>query len=291
MAATKAWDTVFPNQFTNRIRKPRTVGVTMLIDKNLGTSGLTDLLETAGDAIDQIKFAFGTSVALDERTIRIKIELIHAHRIDMYPGGTLLEAAIVHNVLPEFLRRASSLGFTMIEVSDGTIRMQPEQRADVIKRALDMGFKVISEVGKKDPRHQPSVELMQALIGADLSLGVNYVIIEAREAGQGVGIYDAVGAVDQVELNELVSGIDDLEKIVWEAPLSSQQAYLINRFGPNVNLGNIQPTDALALEALRCGLRFETLRKVATEHEHETMPATHDPWARLLSVAQNSRGD
>ena len=289
MTTAKAWDAVFNAQFAQRARKPRHVGVTMVIDKNLGTRGLADLLETAGDAIYHIKFAFGSSVALSESLIRTKIEMIRAHGVEVYPGGTLLQAAICHDVLPQYFQQAGTLGFTMIEVSDGTITLPPDQRAAVIKRAQDMGFKVISEVGKKDPRHQPSTGQMQALIAADLALGVDYVIIEAREAGHGVGIYDASGAVDQAELNALVGGIEDLEKIVWEAPLSPQQAYLVNRFGPNANLGNIAPLDAQALEALRRGLRFETLRKLAAEHD--AAEALHDPLSRLLAVAHNTAGD
>src|SRR5947207_14995702 len=96
---TKAWDSVFPNQIDIRAHKPRKVGVTMVIDKNLGTAGLTDLLETAGDAIDQIKFAFCTSVALDQQTLRTKIDMIRAHGSNEYSGGTLLEAANAQVVL------------------------------------------------------------------------------------------------------------------------------------------------------------------------------------------------
>jgi len=49
-----------------------------------------------------------------------------------------------------------------------------------------------------------------------------------------------------------------MEKIIWEAPLKSQQAKLINDFGPNVNLGNIPPSETMALEALRRGYRSDT---------------------------------
>ena len=31
--------------------------------------------------------------------------------------------------------------------------------------------------------------------------------------------------------------------------------------GPNVSLGNVKPRDVLGLEALRCGLRYETFRQ------------------------------
>jgi (2R)-phospho-3-sulfolactate synthase (ComA) len=33
---------------------------------------------------------------------------------------------------------------------------------------------------------------------------------------------------------------------------------MVNTFGANVNLGNIQPNDVISLEALRCGLRGDT---------------------------------
>jgi phosphosulfolactate synthase len=55
--------------------------------------------------------------------------------------------------------------------------------------------------------------------------------------------------------------VADLDKIMWEAPLKNQQQYLILRFGPNVNLGNVPTVDILALEALRQGLRGDTLKR------------------------------
>jgi phosphosulfolactate synthase len=40
---------------------------------------------------------------------------------------------------------------------------------------------------------------------------------------------------------------------------------LIRKFGTNVGLGNIHPSEILALESLRCGLRFDTLHAVTGE--------------------------
>ena len=40
-----------------------------------------------------------------------------------------------------------------------------------------------------------------------------------------------------------------------------QEAQVILQFGPNVRLGNVKPRDVLGLEALRCGLRYETFRQ------------------------------
>ena len=45
---------------------------------------------------------------------------------------------------------------------------------------------------------------------------------------------------------------------MFEAPRKDQQAWLIRYVGPEVNLGNVAPRDALGLEALRLGLRADT---------------------------------
>ena len=88
------------------------------------------------------------------------------------------------------------------------------------------------------------------------------VIVEARESGRGVGIYDRSGAVDEGEVDLIVSGMDNVDDLMWEAPIKGQQLYMINRFGVNVNLGNVPVADVLAVEALRVGLRGDTLKPV-----------------------------
>jgi phosphosulfolactate synthase len=47
--------------------------------------------------------------------------------------------------------------------------------------------------------------------------------------------------------------------VIWEAPVKNQQVYFISLLGANVNLGNIAPNEVVALEALRLGLRGDTL--------------------------------
>lgn len=288
MTQPKTWNGVFHQKFYERAAKPRTLGLNVVIDRALGINALADLLDTAGDAIDQIKFAFGTSFALNAETVRKKIEMIRARGIDVYPGGTLGEAAIMQGVLPEYIARVVDLGFTAVEISDGTIHLPSDERACAIRAARAANLKVITEVGKKDPRHQPSVGRMRAQIAADFDEGASYVVIEARESGRGVGIYDMTGAVNQSELHALVQGLKQLDRLIWEAPQTGQQAFLIAHFGANVNLGNIATLDVLALEALRAGLRFETLRPIAAERG--LMETDEDMLARFLAAANNTLG-
>lgn len=172
-----------------------------------------------------------------------------------------MEVALWQRRYPEYLKRCKDIGFDAIEISDGTIEFDLETRRDCIKRAVDMGFGVVTEVGKKNPNEKVALDLMYREIASDLDCGAFKVIVEAREAGKGVGIYDAEGKVKEDEIDNIIAGVDDATKLEWEAPIKNQQQHLILRFGPNVNLGNVPPEDILALEALRCGLRGDTLKK------------------------------
>jgi phosphosulfolactate synthase len=257
----KAWENVFQMPEPGRSMKPRTNGFTMVLDKGLGRNAVDDLMATASDYIDFLKFSFGTSAFYDEKVLREKVEIVTSAGVDIYPGGTFLEVTVWQNRYQAYLDRAKELGFTAIEVSDGTMEMTDVQRADCIKRALDAGFKVLTEVGKKSPDEKIAVAAMHRLIAHDLELGALLVIVEAREGGKGIGIFDKSGAVDESEVDQIIAGVDDLDKLMWEAPIKNQQQYMIMRFGNNVNLGNIPTTDVLAMEALRQGLRGDTLKR------------------------------
>lgn len=266
---TKAWHNLLPQLAPERtVSKPREQGLTMVLDRCQALYATEDMLALTGDYIDHIKLSFGTSVFLDEPLLRRKIELARARQIEVYPGGTLMEVTLTRGVYPQYVKRAKELGFTALEISDGTITMTSQIRQDAIKRALDAGFKVITEVGKKDPTIHFSPGEICDQIASDLALGADKVIIEARESGMGVGVYDAQGALRQEEITAIMSCLGDSQgDIIWEAPLQRQQAGLILRCGSNVNLGNIKPRDVLGLEALRCGLRFETFRHFAPQLE------------------------
>jgi phosphosulfolactate synthase len=257
----KAWHGVFRMPEPGRSMKPRSNGFTMVLDKGLGPRATEDLMATAADYVDFLKLSFGTSAFYDEKVLREKVDIVTGTGVDIYPGGTFLEVTVCQDCYPAYLQRARELGFTAIEVSDGTMQMTDQSRGDCIKRALDAGFKVLTEVGKKRPEEKVAVAEMHRLIGHDLELGAIQVIIEAREAGKGVGVFDKSGTVNEGEVHQIVAGVADLDRLMWEAPIKNQQQYLILRFGNNVNLGNIPTSDILALEALRQGLSGDTLKR------------------------------
>ncbi|MGZ7094847.1 MAG: phosphosulfolactate synthase [Methanobacterium sp.] len=254
----KAFNFIAPE----RNSKPRKNGITMILDKGMGLNVISDLMEVSGEFIDLAKFGWGTSALHGRDIIKNKAEMYLSYDVNPYPGGTLFELAYLKNKFEEFLNEADKLGFKAIEISDGSINLPLQDRGKAIKEANENGFLVISEVGKKDPSsdHKLNISNRIDLIKFDLDKGADKVLIEAREGGKDIGIYDECGDVKEDEL-EAIAKIDG-KKLIWEAPLKNQQAYLILKFGANVNLGNISPEEVTALETMRRGLRGDTLGKV-----------------------------
>lgn len=256
------WMELMQFPIKGRSQKPRHKGLTMILDKGLGVEETRSLLQTAGAYIDLIKLGFGTSALYPQKVLNDKIKLARDYGIDVYPGGTFLEIALLQHKLKEFLSMARTLGYTAIEVSDGTVSISPELRASTVAQAVDFGFKVLTEIGKKNPMDRVPVEKSVEQIYADLKNGAYKIIVEGRESGRDTGLYDQEGHLARMHVTLMLSAVDTPDRLIWEAPLKEQQQELILDFGPDVNMGNIPPFEAIALEALRVGLRGDTLRSV-----------------------------
>jgi phosphosulfolactate synthase len=258
-----AWSGVIDHAWVPRSGRPRDRGVTMVIDTGLGVATAADLIETSGSYIDHWKFGFGTSAALPRDLLRRKLAFLASHGFLTYPGGTLLEVAIVQQHCRVFMGRARDLGFSAVEISDGTLPLPLLRRRNIVRCAIDAGLVAITEVGKKDPTTQPDARELADLALQDLEWGATWVLVEGRESGKGVGIYDSEGEIFGEMLDQMADAMGDkIDRLIWEAPLKPQQAALVRRFGNDVSLGNVRWDEVLALEALRAGLRFETLQPI-----------------------------
>ncbi|WP_024298916.1 phosphosulfolactate synthase [Methylomicrobium lacus] len=244
--------------------KPRKTGCTMVMDVGKGLFETQSILEMSEAYIDHWKFAFGTSVFVEKTRLQEKLRLLAEHNILTFPGGTLLEVAMLKMHCRVYMTHAKELGFQAVEISDGTLPIPRFRRRRIIECALNTGLIPITEVGKKDPKRQPTVDQLADEILQDLEWGAAWVILEGRECGQGVGVFDDAGNVEGFEVERLVELLGSrIDALIWEAPLKAQQVYFIEKFGVNVGLGNISPDQILAVEALRNGLRFDTLNRVS----------------------------
>ncbi|MGC1419972.1 MAG: phosphosulfolactate synthase [Acidimicrobiales bacterium] len=244
-------------QLPNRSSKPRRAGLTMVIDKGIPRAHFTDLIQSAGDYVDFVKFGWGTSVVSAD--MKEKIRVLQEEDIAFYLGGTLFEKYIVQNRFDQFRELCFNYGCEYIEVSNGTVDLSDARKSQYVA-ALSKDFKVISEVGSKDRVHSENMAPNKWIeyINDDVSAGAVLVTLETRESGHG-GICRPDGELRYGLIEEILTCGIDSNVLLFEAPTMELQSYFVRRLGPDVNLGNIAPSDIVGLETIRLGLRSDTL--------------------------------
>ena len=235
----------------------------MVLDKGLGLETAESLMNISGEYVDYLKFGWGTSIVHEQDIIKAKVRMYLDHDITPYTGGTLFELAYMNDKLDEFFKEAHNLGFPAIEISDGSTNINHDDKLDCIKRAKREGFEVLSEVGKKNPELDKELALEERIgyMQDELDAGSSLVIVEAREGGKNIGIFDKAGNAKEDEIDVILDKINP-KKILWEAPNKDQQVFFILKLGNTVNLGNVSSDDITSLETLRQGLRGDTVGKL-----------------------------
>ena len=236
-----------------RAKRPRKDGVTMVMDKGLSLRQAEDMLDSSGDFIDFVKLGFGTSVIT--KNLAEKIKLYQQASIKTYFGGTLFEAFVIRNMFDDYCSFIDKYKLDAAEVSDGSIEIKHDKKCEYIRK-LAKNYTVLSEVGSKEEGVIIRPAMWIKMMNTELEAGSWKVIAEARESGT-VGIYRSSGHAHTSLVSKITSSVKQ-ENIIWEAPNKSQQVWWIKQVGANVNLGNIAPNEALALETLRLGLRGDT---------------------------------
>jgi phosphosulfolactate synthase len=239
-----------------RPKKPRTAGITMVIDKGMSIRETEDFLSMGADYTDVVKLGWGTSVITPR--LSDKLSVFANHNIPVYFGGTLFEIFYIRGMLNEYCRILEKYKIGSLEVSNGSMDIPLEEKCKVIQ-TLSRNFEVYSEVGSKDAKKIIAPYLWVEMMQAELNAGATKVIAEARETGT-VGMFNSGGEIRSDLIDEIIHHVPP-HNILWEAPQKSQQVWFINLLGHNVNLGNIPPQEALPLETLRLGLRGDTFDK------------------------------
>ena len=244
-------------QLPERDAKPRVRGLTAAIDPGLPAEQFADSIRSGASLVDYVKFGWGT--ALVTSFLDAKIDALRQAGVGFYLGGTLFEKFVLQGRFDDFRRLCHDLGCEHVEVSNGTIDLDHVEKARFIKE-LARDFKVIAEVGSKDPEQSENMAPNKWIdyINADLDAGAVLVTLESRESGHG-GICRPNGGLRFGLIEEILTcGIDPFV-LMFEAPLIELQAYFVKRLGPNVNLGNIPLAQLVSVETIRLGLRSDTL--------------------------------
>jgi phosphosulfolactate synthase len=244
-------------ELPSRSVKPRKSGFTMVIDNGIPLRYFSDLVQSASDYVDFVKFGWGTSVvAMD---MKEKMSVLVEEKISFYLGGTLFEKYVVQNRFDQFRELCQGYGCEFVEVSNGTIDLSDAKKSEYVAE-LGKDFQVISEVGSKDRIHSENMAPNKWIdyINDDLSAGAVLVTLETRESGHG-GICRADGELRYGLIEEILTCGIDSNALLFESPTTELQSYFVRRLGPDVNLGNIAPSDIVGLETIRLGLRSDTL--------------------------------
>jgi phosphosulfolactate synthase len=239
-----------------RATKPRTAGLTHVIDSGLSAGEADGMLRQAAAHIDTVRLGWGSAYVSAD--LDAKLEAYRTHDVPVMLGGTLTELAWLHGCVADLCGWIDELGIDRIEVSSGVVAIPPADKTALIERLAER-YTVYAEVGEKDPDALMAPYRWVQLIREALEAGAEMVVCEGRATGTA-GLYRPDGEARTGLIDEIVHEIDR-RRLVFEAPLKHQQVWLIERYGGDVNLGNVPPAEVLSLETLRLGLRADTLAR------------------------------
>lgn len=237
-----------------RAAKPRSRGITHVLDSGLTPDGTRAFLGQAGPLVDIVKVGWG--IGYVDPALGTRVGICADHGCPVSLGGTLLEVAALQDRVGELRDWALGIGVTHVEVSDG-LRALPAGRKQALIRELVADFVVLAETGAKEGNYPPTPAEWAEEMVRDLDAGASWVIAEGRESGT-VGLYRADQGVREDLVSAIVAWVPP-DRVIFEAPRKSQQAWFVRQFGADVNLGNVAPASVLALETLRLGLRADTV--------------------------------
>jgi len=245
----------------SRATKPRSTGLTMVIDGGIPLKMFADIISSTPELIDFVKFGWGTAIVTGG--LQQKIDVLREHGIGFYLGGTLFEKYVMQERFDDYKRFCVELGCEHVEVSNGTVTMSNAEKASYIRKLVG-DFTVVSEVGFKDPDRSEQLPPSKWIeyINEDLAAGATMVTLEARESGKS-GICRPDGALRFGLIEDVLSAGVGQDQLLFEAPTTTLQTYFITRLGTDVNLGNVPASAVIGLETLRLGLRADTLTHFA----------------------------
>ncbi len=242
--------------------KPRTRGLTEIRGPYytvMGPRYLQDVLDTAGDYVDSLKFAAGSFSILPKKALREIIDIAHSHDVLVSTGGWI-EYVLTQGkpVVDRYIEEVKSLGFDILEISSGFISIPEDDWLALVERVKDKGLKPKPEVGIQwGAGGATSVGELEAEGVRDpgraihaakrfLDAGAYLIMIESEGITENVKAW-RTDVVSQI-INELGT-----EKVMFEAADPDVFAWYVKNYGADVNLF-VDHSQIVQLEILRRGI-------------------------------------
>jgi phosphosulfolactate synthase (CoM biosynthesis protein A) len=246
----------------HREPKPRTKGLTEIRAAYytfFGPSYFKDILETAGNYVDSIKFAGGSFTFMNPEKIREINELAHRSGTLVSTGG-FLEYVLTQGpeAVKQYIQECKELGFDIIEISTGFISIPSDDWLRLIEEVQKAGLKAKPEVGIQfGAGGDTAAESLQQEGIQDPT----YAIRQAKrflDAGAYIIMMESEGVTENADpwrveipaqfINEL-----GLENVMFEAADPPVYEWYIKNYGPEVNLF-VDHTQLVQLECYRQGI-------------------------------------
>ncbi len=233
-------------------------GINSILDKGLPFDIYQSYIESFAKHVHMIKFGWTTWALFSDLEFQKKISLAKKMQIPICLGGTLFEIAYTRGMFEELLNFIKKSNIESIELASG-FSVCFDDLPKLIKEAKKQELKVLVEVGLKDEQKDAALPINDRVsqIQTAFNSGADYVILEAREQGVGYSVYQR----EEKKNEDLISKIQaksSISKIIFEAPIRSNQIYLVNRLGASVNMGNIPFDEIPRVETIRRRLHAST---------------------------------
>jgi phosphosulfolactate synthase (CoM biosynthesis protein A) len=249
-------------RMNERPGKPRSRGRTEIRGPYytpMGTRYLADVLETMGAYVDSLKFAGGSFALMPRAVVKELIDLAHRHDVTVSTGG------FIERIIPEgsmavemYLRSCRELGFDVVELSCGFIRLPLDDWQRLVRKVHACGLKAKAEVGIQfGAGGASSAEALEAAGTGDPA----WMIQQAQhllEAGADEIMIESEGITESVkqwrtDVPARIAGALGLEKIMFEAAEPEVFQWYVRNYGPEVNLF-VDHSQIVQLECLRSGI-------------------------------------
>ena len=123
-----------------------------------------------------------------------------------------------------------------------------------------IGLKVMTEMGRKNVDVPFDADEICAQILGDIELGVSKIYLESSEI-------QALYQADPAALDK-IAGLGRNEYLLFELGLIDAQdkaAWLVERYGPEINFASVSPADVIPVDAIRRGVHRKAAYRYFTQ--------------------------
>ncbi|HII39602.1 MAG TPA: phosphosulfolactate synthase [Thermoplasmata archaeon] len=246
----------------DRQGKPRTKGLTEIRGPYYSVMGpryLEDVLETAGDYVDSLKFAAGSFSLIPKKSLTRLLDLAHSYDVQVSTGGWV-EYVLTQGkqAVDRYIEEVKSVGFDILELSAGFISLPIDDWVALVERTKDEGLKPKPEVGIQwGAGGETSVEELEEAGVRDPGRAI-HAAKRFLEAGAYLIMIESEGITENVKAwrTDVVSQITDAlgtEKVMFEAADPQVFTWYVQNYGADVNLF-VDHSQIIQLEIVRRGI-------------------------------------